>query len=254
MLNKKPLVSVIFPVFNEAKTVKETLTNVYNYKSNLFDKELVIVESNSSDGSREIVKQFIQAKKDIKLILESKPQGKGHAVQEGIKKSSGEIVLIQDADLEYKVSDYEKVIKPILEGKTEFVLGSRHLKDNKDFNWQIRKFTGLEIPYAYMMNLAGIIIHGLFNLLYGTKLTDPTTMYKVFSRKLYSKIHPKGNRFDFDWELVSKFVRLGHVPIEIPVQYDSRSPSEGKKIGLFKDGWNCISTLVKYRFTDINKL
>lgn len=250
MLKSKTLVSIIIPVYNEAKTVKEALNNVYQHRSENFDKEIVIVESNSTDGSREIVKNFVKGKKNITLILENTPNGKGHAVQEGIKKAKGEVILIQDADLEYKVQDYDIVLEPILTGKASFVLGSRHLNEHEAFTWRIRKFKGIEIPYAYMMNFAGIIIHGIFNTLYGTNLTDPTTMYKVFTKKLYNQITPKGRRFDFDWELVCKFVRLGYVPLEVPINYDSRSPREGKKIGLFKDGYSCLKTVVKYRFAD----
>ncbi len=254
MIQKKPLVSIIIPVFNEAKTVGELLRRVYQYKNNKFDKEIIIVESRGTDGSREIVKEFVRKKHNVKLILEDKPKGKGHAVQEGIKISKGKIILIQDADLEYSVNDYEKVLTPIFAGKTSFVLGSRHLNDQHSFSWRIRKFTGLEIPYAYVMNMAAILIHTFFNKLYGVSLTDPTTMYKVFTKELYTNIAPKTKGFDFDWELVCKFVRLGNIPIEVPIKYESRSPSQGKKIVFFKDGFSYIKTIIKCRFMDISKI
>lgn len=254
MKQKKPLVSIIIPVFNEAKTVNELLSRVYQYKNNKFNKEIIIVESFGTDGSREIVKEFIRGKHKIKLILEDKPKGKGHAVQEGIKASKGEVILIQDADLEYSVDDYEKVLTPIFSGKANFVLGSRHLNDQNSFSWRVRKFKGLEIPYAYIMNISAIIIHTFFNKLYGVSLSDPTTMYKVFTKKLYNKITPRCQRFDFDWELVCKFIRLGNIPIEVPIKYESRSPSQGKKIVFFKDGISYIKTILKCRSIDISRI
>jgi glycosyltransferase involved in cell wall biosynthesis len=250
MKKKKAVLSIITPVFNESNTVIELLSQVYNLKSDQFEKEMIVVESNSTDGSRKLVETFIKKHPNIKLILEDNPKGKGSAVRKGIAAATGDIIIIQDADLEYDVHDYDKLVKPIIEGKTAFVLGSRHLGEDHSFNWQIRKFKGSEIIWAYTMNTVAQIMDKAFNLLYGTKLTDPHTMFKVFSRNLVKQVHLEGEFFELDVELVSKFLRLGQMPIEIPVKYNSRSPNEGKKVRLLRDGSRMIKSILKYRFID----
>ena len=246
--------SIIIPVYNEKDTIKILLNRVYNHKLTNIKRELIIIESNSTDGSREYVKNFAHGKKDVQLILEDKPQGKGHALRVGFKKATGDIILIQDADLEYDVNDYEKLIRPILESKTMFVLGSRHLSEDGKRNWGIRKFHGTERIYAYFMNFGGLFLHAFFNVLYGTDISDPTTMYKVFSRDILKKIHLEGNYFELDWEIVSKFIRLGIKPIEIPIKYSSRSPKQGKKVKLSRDIMKWLVTIIKFRYYPLNKL
>jgi glycosyltransferase involved in cell wall biosynthesis len=250
MKKSKPLLTIVTPVFNEEHTVIELLTRVYNLKSNLFEKEMIIVESNSTDGSRKLVQDFVKKHPEIRLFLEKKPTGKSAAVRKGIAAATGDIILIQDADLEYDVNDYDKLVKPIIEGKTSFVLGSRHLREDHSFNWQIRKFKGREILWAYTMNIGAQLMDKFFNVLYGTHLTDPHTMFKVFKRDLVKQVHLEGEFFELDVELVSKFIRLGHIPIEVPVKYNSRGPAEGKKVRFARDGSRMIKTIIKYRFLD----
>ncbi len=254
MAKKKPLVSIVIPIYNEAQTALKLLTMVYHKKSKNYDRELIIVESNSSDGSRQIVKNFVKGKKSTKLILQKKANGKSSALRAGFKASSGKVILIQDADLEYDISDHDKLIKPILDKKADFVLGSRHLKENNKFNWTIRRFKGWELPFSYVMNIAVLGVDKLFNTLYGTRLTDPNTMYKVFRRKLLDEIRLEGKFFEVDLELVSKFVRLGHIPLEIPVRYKSRSLKEGKKVNVLRDGFRAVKTIIKYRVIDKKRL
>jgi len=246
--------SIIIPVYNEKYTVLKLLMSVYNHKLNGIDKEMIIIEDNSNDGTREIVEKFIKNKNNVKLILQKKGMGKGTAVRRGLKEVSGDIVLIQDADLEYDVNDYEKLIRPIVDGKTDFVLGSRHLKHNGKTDWLIRRFKGREKLYAYFMNLGGIFFHKLFNLVYGVKLTDPTTMYKVFRSNILKEVHLEGKYFELDWEIVCKFVRLGYFPLEVPVTYHSRGNSEGKKVRFFRDVLTWLVTIFKVRFMTLNRI
>lgn len=254
MSKKNPAVSIIIPIYNEARTVEKLLTMVYSHKSKLYLQELILIESNSSDGSRKIVKSFVKGKKNIRLILQKKPTGKSSALRIGFKRAIGDIILIQDADLEYDVNDHEKLIEPILSGKADFVLGSRHLREDSKFNWSIRKFVGWELPFSHVMNIAVIMIDKLFNVLYGTNLTDPNTMFKVFKRDLLNRIHLKGKYFEVDLELVSKFIRLGYIPLEVSIKYKARSLREGKKIKVLRDGYRAIKTIIKYRFIDKDKL
>lgn len=238
------------PVFNEVNTVRQLLDLVWTAAVPTDGKEVIIVESNSSDGTRAVVEAFQREKAGIanpqlKVIYEAKPQGKGHAVRTAFQAATGDIILIQDGDLEYSVEDYPQLIEPILSGKSKFVLGSRHLAAG---SWKIRTFEKSPLK-AFVLNLGGIFFHGLFNILYGQKLTDPTTMYKVFERKCLEGILFESNRFEFDYELLGKLIRAGYKPLEVPVYYASRSFEEGKKIRVFVDPFRWIWAIVKFRFS-----
>ena len=244
-------VSIVIPVYNEGATVGELLHQVWEQPLEL-EKEMVIVESNSSDGSRDIVKKFAQEKDalapgSVKLVLQERPRGKGSAMREGFAHATGDIILIQDADLEYDVKDYPAVLAPIVEGKTAFVLGSRHLSAG---SWKIRKFEGAFIK-AQFMNLGGALFHGYFNILFGTHLTDPTTMFKVFRRDCLEHFTLKANRFDFDFELLGKLIRAGYPPLEVPISYVSRGFEEGKKVRIFRDPPMWMWMILKTRFTPL---
>jgi glycosyltransferase involved in cell wall biosynthesis len=246
-LNK---VSIIIPVFNEVDTVYRLLDQVWNQPVPLPERELVIIESNSTDGTRTVVENFVrehEGKGQIKLILQDRPKGKGSAVKEGIRAATGEILLIQDGDLEYDVKDYPELLQPILDGRASFVLGSRHLAAG---TWKIRTFEDRPLK-SFLLNLGGVFFHGLFNILYGQKLTDPTTMYKVFERRCLQHITLESNRFDFDFELVAKLIRAGFPPIEVAVFYRSRGFDEGKKIRVFRDPFTWLWAIVKFRFSPL---
>ena len=247
-------ISIIIPVYNEEKTLQELLEKVYNLIIPQFEKEIIIVEDNSKDNSRKIVMDFCNTYPDCKLILNEKPHGKGYAVRMGFKQASGDILAIQDADLEYDINDYQKLLLPFLENKTQFVLGSRHLNESGDKLHMIRKFHGKEKTYAYLMNFGGYFLHGFFNFLYGKNISDPTTMYKLFTKDLYKKVKLTGNYFELDWEIVSKFVRLGYNPIEIPIKYESRGLAEGKKVKLSRDVLKWVAMIVKCRILPKSKL
>jgi len=239
--------SIIIPVYNEKNTIKTLLDSVFNVDLSELDfkNEIIIVEGNSSDGTREIVKTY-ESKPNVKIIYEDKPRGKGAAVREGFKHVTGEITLIQDGDLEYKPSEYPLLIRPFIDNNTTVVYGSRHM-NNK--NSQIRDFKDNRI-YAFLLNMGAIIYTALFNLLYGTKLTDPATMFKVFRTELIKDIKFKTFGFDFDIELTAKLVKSGHKIIEIPISYKSRSVGDGKKIKFLRDGFKVFLAIVRFRFSD----
>lgn len=239
--------SIIIPVYNEAATCEELLKRVLKVNIPL-KKEIIIIESNSTDGTKEIIKRFEKGgkKKDIKIIWQPKPQGKGNAVREGLKAATGDIILIQDADLEYKPEEYSLLLHPILENKTLFVLGSRPL--GKEC-WNIRKYAGYFF-YARLLNIGGLIYTMLFNVLYGVWLTDPATMFKVFRKECIKDIQWKTNYFDFDWELVAKLIKRRYRPIEVPISYISRSTQEGKKIRFLRDGFLVFLAIVRFRFVN----
>jgi glycosyltransferase involved in cell wall biosynthesis len=252
MINK---ISIVIPVFNEASTLIELLKAVKNQPlPQQLKKEMIIVESNSKDGSRELVKNFAEQNKngdvEIKVLLQEKPQGKGNAMRLGLQAVTGDIILIQDADLEYDVADYPMLLQPILDGHTEFVLGSRHLSAG---HWKIRKFEESAFKSA-LMNFGGTFFHSFFNFLYGVKLTDPTTMYKVFRADCIKGVIFESNRFDFDFELVAKLLKLGFAPLEVPISYRSRGFAAGKKVTFFRDPISWIIAIIKFRFKRIRRL
>ena len=242
-LPAQPKLSIIMPVFNEAATFKETFDRVASADVAGVTREIIVVESNSTDGSRALV-QAVEGMPGVTVLYEAKPEGKGHAVRAGIAAATGDLILIQDADSEYDVADYDVVLEPLLELKTTFVLGSRHLGGR---TWKIREFSSFR-SLALTMNLAHEAFTALTNALYDTDMRDPTTMYKAFYRSAYEGMDFKRDRFDFDFELVCKLIRRGHVPLEVPVNYKSRSYAEGKKVRFFRDPMTWLSTIVSSRF------
>jgi glycosyltransferase involved in cell wall biosynthesis len=246
-------VTIIIAVYNEARTVATLLDRVWTQPLAHAAKEIVIVESNSTDGSREIVAEFVarhagQSGTAIRAIYEDEPKGKGHAIRQGFAAATGEILLIQDADLEYDVADYPDLIDPIVEGRTAFVIGSRHMGPE---GWKIRKFArgGLK---ALCMNVGGIVFHSFFNAVFSSRLTDPTSMYKIFRADCLQGLSFSCNRFDFDFELTGKLIRAGFIPLEVPVSYKSRGFDEGKKIRVLTDPLTWIIAILKSRFAAMN--
>ena len=235
-----PRLSVVLPVYNEAKTIRRVLEALDSKKIPGMEIEVVVVESRSTDGSREIVGEY-ERRPGFQVVYQDRPRGKGFAVREGLLRATGEIALIQDADLEYDFLDYEVLLSPILSGRAAFVLGSRHSGD-----WKIRRFGRYFLADA--MNLAHWGLVWLINRLYGQSMTDPFTMYKVFRRDCLYGIDFECDRFDFDVELVCKLLRKGYTPLEIPVNYQARSFAEGKKVRIFRDPLTWIKAILKYRF------
>lgn len=231
------------PVYNEEATVAEAVDNVLATPlPKGVTLELVIVESNSTDDTRQIVEKYERVA-GVELILQETARGKGNAVREGFRHLTGDVVLIQDGDLEYRVEDYPRLLEPIIEGRADFVLGSRHTPDGA-----IRRFVDAK-HISLVMNVAHWFFATLFNVVYRTWLRDPFTMYKVFRRECIQGLEFVANRFDFDWELVAKLVRSGYRPLEVPVSYFSRGYASGKKVRFFRDPLTWLVALVRFRFS-----
>ena len=236
------VLSVVVPIYNERHTVREALDAILAKSIPGWELQIIMVESNSTDGTREIVQTYA-AHPRVKLILEDRPRGKGHAVRAGFAHATGDVMLIQDADLEYDLNDYEILLAPIAAGRQTFVLGSRHSTGG----WAIRKFSDQPLQ-ALVLNLAHWGFTLMINVSLGVWLHDPFTMYKVFRRDCLDGLRFECNRFDFDWELLIKLIRKGHRPIEIPISYKSRSFKQGKKISMFRDPLSWMWALAKFRF------
>ena len=245
---EKRMLSIIIPAFNEAATLETLLTMLLKKKIDDVDIEIILVESNSSDGTREIALKH-KDNQCIKVVLEDKPRGKGHAVRTGLQHITGDFVLIQDADLEYELEDYDVLLEPLFIGSEAFVLGARH----GGRAWKLRQFKKSFLS-ASLLYCGHLIFLALVNVFFGLLLKDPFTMFKVFRRDCLYGLTFECNRFDFDFELLIKLVRKGYKPIEIPVNYKSRSFKEGKKISIFRDPWTWIRAMLKYRFVKIDPL
>ncbi len=221
--------SVIIPVYNERATILQTIARV---RAAPVPKEIIVVDDASTDGTPDLIAPL--AGPDLKLIRQSHNQGKGAAIRRALTEAAGDIVLIQDADLEYDPADYPALIAPILSGRADVVYGTRapHFRGmrppNRIFNW--------------------IAAH-LTNLLYHTRITDEATCYKAFRTQLLRAIPLECRRFEFCPEVTAKIRKRG-VPIhEVPISYQARSFGAGKKIRWW-DGVVALWTLLKYRLTD----
>lgn len=237
-----PTLSVVVPIYNERATVSAALDAILAKTIPGWTIEIILIESNSTDGTRDIVLTY-RDRPRVKLILEDRPRGKGHAVRAGFAHATGDVILIQDADLEYDLNDYDVLIAPIASGRQSFVLGSRHGQGG----WAIRKFSDQPLQ-ALILNCGHWGFTLLLNVALGIWLRDPFTMYKVFRRDCLEGLTFECNRFDFDWELLIKLVRKGHRPIEIPISYNSRSFKAGKKVTMFRDPITWLWALAKFRF------
>lgn len=241
-------VSVVVPAYNEAATFEQLMNALLRKEIPELDIEIVIVESNSTDGTRDIALRYKEHPR-VHLVLEDRPQGKGHAVRTGFKHATGDFILIQDADLEYDLEDYDVLLEPLVQGRRAFVLGSRHGGNV----WKMRHFAEQRL-LSTALNAAHWFFTTLVNVLFGQRLKDPFTMYKVFRRDCLFGLTFACNRFDFDYELLIKLVRKGYKPTEIPVNYRSRSFREGKKVSVFRDPLTWIRALAWLRVVAINPL
>jgi glycosyltransferase involved in cell wall biosynthesis len=226
--------SVVIPVYNEYGTIRELLRRVRNVDIGDIQKELVIVDDFSKDGTRDLLAEEATSP-DVVLQFHAVNMGKGAAVRTGLAHASGDIILVQDADLEYDPNDYPALLAPILDGRTQAVYGSRFQGAIKDMSFS----------HAFGNRLITIVA----NILYGTRLTDVETCYKVFTAEVKSKIHLRSDRWGFDPEITARILKNGYRIFETPIHYQGRAHTEGKKIS-WKDAVTVLWTLLKYRFVN----
>lgn len=237
MKNKRKL-SIVIPVYNEEKFITTTLKKVINANTLGFEKEIIIVDDGSTDKTVDKIRKFIKNHKthNIILIISKKNEGKGVALKKGFLKSSGDIVLVQDADLEYNPDDYPKLLEPFLKNEADVVYGSRFISDKPH---RVLYF------WHYVANLFLTLLSNAFTNL---NLTDMETGYKVFKGELIRKIAPKleSKRFGFEPEITARIAKIKGIKIyEVGISYWGRTYEEGKKIG-WKDGLRAVWEIVKY--------
>lgn len=222
--------SVIMPVYNEVHTVREALRQVQEVD---LEKEIIVVDDRSSDGTREILGQI--ANDGVKVVYHAQNMGKGSAIKTALQHVTGDIIIIQDGDFEYNPADYHKLIEPIVEGRASVVYGSRFLG---------------EITNMHFFNyIANKILALTASLLFLTWITDEGTCYKVFKADLLKSLDLKCTGFDFCPEVTAKVCKRGYKIVEVPISYHGRSTEEGKKIR-WRDGLKAFLTLIKYRLVD----
>jgi len=223
--------SVIIPVYNEKETIEELLNRVQGARSFGWEKEIIVVDDCSGDGTREILSELAKRSNFIFLKHEIN-RGKGGAIKTGLSRSTGDAIIIQDADLEYDPNDYEEILKKFDAQNHPIVYGSRNL--------------GNQNRGAFFFYWGGRSVAFFFNLLFGTKLTDVNTCYKLFSRQVLGKIKLEGDGFEFCEEVTAKALKLGYLIAEVPIHYYPRNFDQGKKIKAW-DGLVAFWTILKYR-------
>ncbi|MBU0957631.1 MAG: glycosyltransferase family 2 protein [Nanoarchaeota archaeon] len=226
--------SVIMPAYNEEASIREIIKKVQAVK---IDKEIIIVDDGSTDKTREILTELSKKNKEMKVVFHKKNGGKSTAVRTGIEHATGDIIIIQDADLEYDPEDYYKLVEPIVSGKAKVVYGSRFYTKDKRPSLRNKYFWGTRTLTI------------MANVLYGAGITDEPTCYKVFDAKVLKSIPLKSKRFEFCPEVTAKVRKRGYKIHELPINYYPRTVEEGKKIN-WKDGVEAVWTLIKYRFVD----
>jgi len=227
------LISIIIPIYNERQHIEQILERVaaVDIAPNV-QKEIIVVDDGSSDGSMELLTTLTQ-RFQFKLHKSMLNFGKGIAVRTGLKYANGDIILIQDGDLEYNPEEYPQLVNPIIEGLSDVVYGSRFF--TRPQGMKVRNY------------LANRFLTFLANLLYGTRISDEATAYKVFRREIFDQIDLKCRRFEFCPEVTAKISKLGYRIYEVPISYQGRNILEGKKIR-FRDGAEAVWALIKYRF------
>jgi glycosyltransferase involved in cell wall biosynthesis len=222
--------SVIIPVFNERNTVAEIVRRMRSVELPV-EREIVIVDDGSDDGTRDVLTQLRDS--TVRVVAHSANRGKGAAIRTGLESVSGDVVLVQDADLEYDPEDWPKLLAPVLKGRARVVYGSR--------------FTGERRNMLFLHWVGNRFLSFVTNVLYNSTLSDMETCYKLFERDVLDGMQLRADRFDFEPEFTAKVLRRGIRIYEVPISYAGREPYEGKKI-TWRDGVIALWTLVKYRF------
>ncbi len=226
--------SVVVPVYNEKDTILEILSRVGNVRG--IEKEIILVDDASTDGTIEVLKELKQSQPDLKVFFHETNQGKGAALRTGFEHTTADYVIVQDADLEYDPQDYHKLIRALGENKAEVVYGSRFSGNYKDM-------TSLHYFGNKLLTL-------LTNVMFGVLLTDMETCYKLIPGDFARSIDIKSNRFNFEPEITAKILKSGMKIVEVPISYKGRAFAEGKKLITWKDGIAAVCTLIKFRFMD----
>lgn len=226
--------SIIIPVYNEVRVIDEVIKKVKDARLPAgVIKEIVIIDDGSTDGTYNRLKKY-GADSMIKIYYNSKNCGKTAAVKAGIIKSEGDMILIQDADLEYSPTDYPALIEPIINNKSSVVYGSR-------FKGKIEKM-------AFRNRIANIISNITLNILFGTKISDVNTCYKVFKREIFNELKIESKDFTFDTEITSKLLKAGYKIYEVPIKYAARSKKDGKKMS-WLSALQVYWGIIKFRFS-----
>jgi glycosyltransferase involved in cell wall biosynthesis len=220
--------SVVIPAYNEERTIAEIIRRVQAVP---LEMEIIVVDDGSTDRTREILKEMASGER-IKVFFQEKNQGKGAALRRGFAEATGDVIVVQDADLEYDPRDFPRLLLPIQQGQTRIVYGSRTLGGN---------------PFSYLRYwLGGLFLSKLTNLLYGSQITDEPTCYKMFRREILDEITLEADGFEFCPEFTAKVLSRREKILEVPIAYKPRKIEEGKKIR-WKDGVIAAYTLIKYR-------
>ena len=227
--------SVVIPVYNEKNTIEEIVKKVKSVELPDVEKELILIDDGSKDGTRDILKKMQVEQKDLQIYFQGINGGKGATLREGFKHSTGNYVIVQDADLEYDPNDYKNLIKALNDQGVQVVYGSRFSGDYKDM-------TNLHFIGNKLLTI-------LTNVLFGVKLNDMETCYKLIPGDFIRKMNIRSNRFNFEPEITAKILKSGMKIVEVPISYKGRSWSEGKKI-TWRDGISALYTLIKFRFLD----
>jgi glycosyltransferase involved in cell wall biosynthesis len=228
---QNPLLSVVMPVYNERRTVEEIVARVLAVAVR---KELIAIDDASTDGTRELL-QELGRRHGFKVLLQKANRGKGAAVRLGIAEAAGDVIVVQDADLEYSPEEYPQLLELIQEGKADAVFGSR--------------FLGRHRCFLFTHYLANLFLNLVTNILYNTTLTDMETCFKAVRGDVLQSLKLRSDRFGIEPEITAKLFKAGARVYEIPITYDGRDYSEGKKI-TWRDGIPALWTLLKYRFVD----
>src|SRR5512143_3516654 len=224
--------SVVIPVYNEVQHVAEIIKRV---RATGLASEIVVVDDCSQDGTPAVL-QPLDGKDGVRVLLHDHNQGKGAAVRTGMQHAQGEVILIQDADLEYDPRDYPALLRPIEEGQADVVYGSRFLG-------------GPRKAMMFWHMIANMLLTLMTNIMYNTILSDMETGYKVFKAEVIKNVPLRARRFDFEPEVTAKMLKRRHHIYEVPISFNPREYAEGKKIGL-GDAFQAVWTLFKYRFVD----